>query len=350
MLSSIPKPIVIAGLLTLIAAGVFALRPGGPGQTETDAAKAAVARRDFDGAVATLETLLARHDTAEARLLAAQAARRGGRDDAAERHLAAYVQLGGDRDTAELERAIRRSQNGDLTGAGGVTKFAADNPALPHATAMLEALARGFMAARRPREAVATLDALLAREASPADRAEWLFWRGEMFMGMARGTEAAADLRAAIRLRDDHAGARLALVKMLSRDEPLEALPHLEWLDAHGHRGPAVRLELARCHRHLGDTAAAAAVIADLVAARPADPDVLTEAGAIELARGRPAAAEGHLTTALAAAPDRYETTALMARCLQELGRGPEAKQMLDTLRKIEADMDRKTNAPKEKP
>ncbi|WP_020470890.1 tetratricopeptide repeat protein [Zavarzinella formosa] len=350
MLSSIPKPVLFGGVLAAVIAVVLFLRTGGTRKTEMQLAQEAVADRDFGTAIQLFEQHIARHpDSAEAHLLAARAARRGGQDEVAEQHLAAYEKAGGDRQSIELEREMRRSQNGDVSNSHSVMNFVKENPDSPFATAMMEALAQGLMTARQPQPAIKAIDLLLAREASPADRAEWLCWRGEMLMGIARGTEAAIDLRAAIALREDHARARLAIITYLSREEPVEAMSHLEWLERHGHREPAVRLELARCQRHLGELSAAAAVIDELLAARPDDAAVLTEAGAIDMARGRLPDAERHLRKAIKLKPNGYEQTSMLARCLQELGRETEAAEWLEKTKKIEADIQRRLEGQKGK-
>ncbi len=242
MLSSIPKPILFAGLLAAAVVGVVVFRSGGARKTELQLAEADVANRDFAAAVERLEKYLDRRpDSADAHLLAAQAARRAGRR--------------GGTALGRLRDPRRRPGHGRV-GAG-------DAP-VPE---------------RRP------------------DRG---------------------------RRRDK-----------VRRGEPGRPARH-------GHRDPAVRLELAKCRRQLGDTAAAAAVLDELLAARPDDAAVLTEAGALALARGRPADAEPLLRKSLALQPDRRDPTALLARCLQELGRGAEALELLDKMQKIEDDWKRR--------
>ncbi|MDB5307275.1 MAG: tetratricopeptide repeat protein [Gemmataceae bacterium] len=333
------KALLFLALVVGVPLWLFLSPPGG-GPDHLTAARDAIGRRDFATARRELDTHLGNNPRdLDAHLLAAQTARRADDGPAAEGHLQQYLDLGGDPDAVALERTLRRSQEGDSSGGGGALKFCTDNPDHPAVPFMLEALARGLLATGRPGQALTCLDLWLARSPPPADRVQALEWRGRALEGMGRAPEAAEDYRRALAIDPGHAEARLRLAGFLTRDDPREALAHYERLERDAPGRPEVLLGLARCRRQLGDHEAAGRILAGLTAARPDDVDVLTEAGALAVDRGRPAEAEGLLRKAVALAPDRRDPNLQLARCLHDLGKEAEAWEVSAKVKKLEEEL-----------
>jgi tetratricopeptide (TPR) repeat protein len=336
-------------LLALFAGLPLAVYLLGPRTDRADhlaAARDAIERRDFTTARRELDACLADNPRdPEVRFLAARTARRDGDGTAAESHLKLYSEMGGDRELAELERAMRRSQEGDVSSADAVLRFCAeypDNPAVPF---MLEALARGLLAAGRPDRAVLCLDRWLARTPLAADQAQALAWRGEALEQLGRGPEAIADYRRALEIDPNHATTRFRLAGLLVRDEPLEALGHFERLERAEPGRPEFLLGLARSHRQLGHHALAGQFLARLHPDSTDDVLVLTELGALALDRGEPAAAAAPLRKAVSLAATRREPNVQLLRCLQDLGKESEAAEQREKLKRIDAELMRKIEA-----
>ncbi len=338
-------------LLVGIPVAIYFLVPQSSRVDHLAVARDAITRRDFATARRELDAHLAENprDT-EAQFLAARTARRDGDGVAAEKYLQAYLEIGGDREAANLEREMRRSQEGDVSSAGGVLKFCTEHPDHAAAPFMLEALARGLLAAGDSLHALTALDLWLSRAPPAADRVQALVWRGTALERLGRVPEAAADYRKALEIDPAHAEARLRLASFLTRDEPQEALNLYERLE---HENPGqfeVLLGLARCHRQLGDHDAAGRIIARLQADRPDDVGVLTEAGMLALDRGHPADAEPLLRRAVALAPTRRDPNLQLLRCLRDQGKESEASEQQAKFKRIEEELQRKIDAATRKP
>lgn len=310
------------------------------------AAHAALDRRDFPAARRELDAHLARSPTdADALLLAARTARRADDPAAADEYLRRFLDAGGTAEEAALEREMQRSQAGEVANAGAVMKFCTDHPDEPTVPYMLEALVRGLMRTGQLRTAFAAVDAWLARPLPPGDKDQGLFWRGQILEAVNRHAEAAAEYRKVLDLDPDHAEARFRLAEYLRTNDPPAALPLLQGLDGATPGRFEVRFALAQCRRQLGDLKEADALLAPLLAERPDDPAVLTEAGALALDRGQPAAAEPLLRKAVARDPNEREAHIQLARCLEETARPAEAREHRDRATKIEEDRKRQLDA-----
>lgn len=345
------KPLLVLAVLVGGPVAAYFLLPRSNKSNHLDAAKAAIGRRDFAAARKELDVYLAaRPKDRQALLLAARTARRAGDGPATEPFLSRYLDAGGDAEEADLERVLRRTQDGDPGGAAALMRFCADHPDNPATGFVLEALGRGFLKARVPVQAVTCFDQWLKRDLSPADRAQGLVWRGQALEMLGRNPEAAGGYRAALALDPAHPEARLRLAEFLTRDDPAKALPLFESLDQEAPGRFEVRLGVARCRRQLGDLPAAAALLDQLRAERPGDAAVLTEAGAVALDRGRPAEAEPLLREAVRLAPDRRDPTLQLVRCLHDQGKTAEEREQLARLKTIDDDIERKLNALAGKP
>jgi tetratricopeptide (TPR) repeat protein len=348
---SLVKPVLFLAVLVGVPLGLYLLVPKSGRADHLAGARAAIDRRDFATARRELDEHLARNPRdADAEFLAARTARRAGDGPAAEPHLKRYLELGGDPETAELEREMQRSQDGNVSGAAGVLKFCADHPDHPAAPFMLEAMAQGLLKAGDLVRAVACLDLWLARDLTPADRVQGLVWRGQALERQGRAPEAAADYGYALAIDEGHVEARLHLAEFLIRDEPRKALALFERLEREAPGRPEVLFGLARCRRQLGDLDAAAQLLARLLANHPDDVAMLTEAGIVALDRGRPAEAEPLLRKAVKLAPDRREPNLQLARCLHDLGKADEEREQQARLKQIDDELKRRLDAATRKP
>jgi len=215
---------------------------------------------------------------------------------------------------------------------------------------MLEALARGILLAGSPNQAITCLDLWLSHSLSPADRVQGLVWRGLALEKMGLAPEAAADYRTLLAIDPNHAEARFRLAEYQTRDEPREAFVQFQRLDRETPGRPEVQLGLARCHRQLGEHATALSIITQLLAARPNDLDVLTEAGTLALDRGKPAEAEPLLRKAITLSPYRLIANVQLLQCLQELGKADDAEVQRSKVKKIDEEIQKRIDAMTRKP
>ena len=156
--------------------------------------------------------------------LAVQVARRSDAYADAERFLALYEKAIGSTEASRLEWVLLGVQQGDFGDAErrlleAVTRRDQDS------LSILEALAKGYRAARRP-EAVPVLKRLLDLD---PDHVSALLLRGDM-LDTARQTEAAEkDFRRAVDIAPANAAAQSALAGLLSRaGRTREAIYHYE--------------------------------------------------------------------------------------------------------------------------
>ena len=336
--------LLIALGLGALGAAISAFASHLRGTARTAAIRRALADRDLPLARRLLdERLRDRDGDPGLHLLAAQTARRLDDFPAAERHLERYRILGGDPDAIELERILRRSQSGDLSGSGGAMTLCIEHPEDPAVPMMIEALARGFVAANRPALAVQATDVWLKRNPLPGERAYALYHRGRGFELQARIPEAIASYREALSTNPKLSEAAFALAEVLSREAPPEALSLYGRLRDEGYKPTEVTLGTARCLRQLGELERAAVLIAPLEVEQPKNVAVLVEAAKIELDRLRPGEAERRLRAALALMPKDRDANVQFARCLRDLGRDADARAQLEVVRRIDDELFRPT-------
>ncbi len=347
---SLLKPLIILTLLAS-AVGWFVFGPGGRRTDHRAEAEAAAGRREFASARDHLDRYLATTPTdRDAVLLAARVARRLGDSDSVSTHLQRYSELGGDREVLELERMLTRIEDGNPTGSGLVFQFCTDRPDHPSVPVALESLTVGMRKIGQPDRALVCGKEWLRLAVTPADRAAAHVGRGLALAMKGLGAEAAQEYRQALAENPTDPEARFQLAEFLTRDEPAEALALFRGLDADRPDRPEVRLGLAKSHRQLGNHAAAAAVIDPLLAARPDDPDVMTEAATLALDRGRASDAELLLRRAVEKAPDRRTPNVQLLRCLQERGMTAEADTQRARLKQIDDELEKRIAALSGKP
>src|SRR5262245_2041066 len=171
-------PKLVGFLLTLLALISLAAYLGARHwwrQHEFRAVRQALDRRDFAQARALLARCLDRWpQDAELRLLAAQAARRGGDFAEAEKHLGLCPQFKGDPDGVNLERALLVAQEGDPGRVEGYLPSPAGRRP-EEAVLVYEAFAQGYLKTQRLVEALHCLDRWLEHQ---PDNVQALLWRG----------------------------------------------------------------------------------------------------------------------------------------------------------------------------
>jgi predicted Zn-dependent protease len=303
-----------------------------------DAARRALERYDYAEAAMHLDRYLAlRPDDRDARLLAAQTARRDGRLGEAMRRLNDAKKQGVPASAVAAERELLAIQSGDLSRSAGLVQFCADNPDNPEAGLALEALAEGALKAFDLGRARWAIGLWLRHRSSDAAQARGLTWQGRAHEFAQDFGKALADFRRATELAPDDPAVRLKLAEALIREEPREAVPHLERLQRLRPDDPEVRFQTARLRRALGQPEEAAPLLDELLADEPQRVAALVERGRVAMDLNRPGEAEDWLRRALARAPELRDVNLALADCLRQCGRLDEAKQFQDKVREIDA-------------
>jgi tetratricopeptide (TPR) repeat protein len=281
-----------------------------------------------------------RPNNPELRLLAARTARRRRAYDDAERHLAAAEALQGVVPATALERGLLLAQQGELAGVDGPLLSLVVN-GHPDQPLILEALAQGFLEARRLLDARDCLNRLL--ELEPGHFQAYV-WRGTVFEKLGRRAEALADYRQAVELVPASSEARLHLAETLYRLGCVrEAAGHYEGVRAAEPGNPAVLLGLARCRADCGQLEEAGQVLDALLAEHPDMVPALVERGRLALHTGQADRAEQWLRTAVARAPYDRDAVSALHVCLEARGKAAEDRDCVARLRRLDADEERKS-------
>jgi tetratricopeptide (TPR) repeat protein len=334
--------------LALLALALGVLGAGTAGallwaQYHLRAAERALARYAFDEAHHHLDLCLTvRPRSASVHLLAAQAARRRDAYAEAGRHLAASERLGGVTQATTLERMLLTAQRGELRAVEGPLRARTD-PDDPASLPALEALAKGFVNAFRPVNALVCLNILLGREPDhpQARLMRARLWEARALRGEAeRDQDALRDYQRAVELNPTFE-ARLGLAGTLYRlGRPWEAMTLYERLRPSQPAHSELLLGLARCRYSLHEPEKARALLDELLEQHPDHPAGLLERGRLALHAGELAGAERWLRRAADAAPRHdYEAHRVLCRCLESAHKAEEARRCLDQLREREAEV-----------
>jgi tetratricopeptide (TPR) repeat protein len=308
-------------------------------------AREALQRRDFPEALSHLQRCLEvwPQDPAS-HLLAAQAARRAGLLEEAERHLLVCARLPAAPEALRLEHNLLQATAGDLAAVEADLLDRVRRQS-PDAVVILEALTAGHVRMQHLPQALYCADELLRRE---PDHVQGLLWHGWVMERLNRFTEALEDYRRAVDLRPDDVWARLSLGEvLLYLNRPGDALEHFTYLhdrqpDAVASNA-AVRLGLARCRRGLGETEEARDLLDVLVRESGQEAQILSERGQLALEEGQEAAAEEWLRRALALAPHDRTTNFALSQCLRRRGKPEEARRYQQEVERLDADWKRLT-------
>jgi len=323
-------------------------------------AREALSHRDFSAATALLTSHLEGHpDDLEARLLAAQAARRAGDFDTAFDHLKRFERAHGSTPALDHEIQLLKVQLGNPTDAETLFSTHIDRPDLAETPLVMEAYIEGRLKALAPRSDLQS-DAYSAEQAGvdklrravdlwlrlrpgQADQVQGLVWRGrtELFENVhAKGV---ADLRKGLELDPQHVEARWHLAMAVAQESPPEAAQHLEILLAHKKDDYLIRFGLARTYRTLGRTRDARQLFDALRTERPNDPAVLLEIATLLLDHADAEAAAPLVARLLELAPDAPPVILAASRYHQLAGRSDEAERYRKRFEQFQADRQKKS-------
>jgi tetratricopeptide (TPR) repeat protein len=308
-----------------------------------NAACEALEHFDYVQAGEHLERYLAYHpNDPAALLLSAQTARRRGDFDEADRKLSLAEKKGAPAQAVALENHLLRVQEGDLTEAGPLRQFCSDHPDGPEAALILEALIEGSLRAFNPPQAKWGVDFWLKHRPGTFDQAQGLTWHGRLSESVQDFPQALADYQQAVKLDPDRLQTRIRLVEALNREEPRQAIPHLEWLREHHPDDAEVRFQTARLCRNLGQTEQAGKLLDAILVATPDKVPVLLERGRVAMDLNRLQDAERWMKRALSLAPDQRDVNLAVADCLRQTGRLEEAERYRVKAQEIETRLTKK--------
>jgi tetratricopeptide (TPR) repeat protein len=332
------RALAIFSLLTIILAGAGMAGVSLWASYHLRAARADLERYHTHEAVSHLQSALTIWPRdPETLLLSARAARRTGALGNAERCLHQYQTVrGADDPDLVLERVLLRAERGDVD---RVKKYCLslieqNHPATP---LILEALARGFLHAYRPREAAMALDQWLQRQ---PDNPQALIVQGELYDLQGRQYDAIASYRRALTVdaEFDEARLRLCAVQMqLGLAE--EALPHLEYLTRRFPENLMVQVYLVRVYDRLRRPEDAEKMLEKVLARQPHFAAALAERGKLALRAGQREQAEKWLREAAQVDPSDYQTHYQLYQCLEQNGKSDDAREEQKRLRQIEDDI-----------
>jgi len=330
----------VAVASTLLVAAVLAFQIGRLvwANGHYRAAEQALQRYDYDDAAAHLDKYLSVRPTeSQGLLLAAQTSRRRGDFADAERRLHLAQQHGASSDAMATERQLLRIQRGDLTDAPQLAAFCEEHVRESSGALALEVLIEGSLTAFNLSLAKWGVDLWLEQRPATADQVQGLVWRGRLNELLQNFPRALADFRRAVELDADNRQARLRLASALIREEPREAVAHLERMRRRRPDDPEVLLLTARLRRNLGEPEEAGRLLDQLLAAAPNNVPALVERGRVAMDLNHPDDAERWLRRALDLAPvQRREVYLALADCMRLAGRLEEAKQYQDEVDKID--------------
>lgn len=273
--------------------------------------------------------------------LAARISRVGGRYPEAEHHLTECNRLQhGATEATQLEQVLLRAQAGELkeVEAGLWECINTDHP---ESTQILETLARVYLRESRTGASLACLDRWLERE---PERARAWHWRGLARERLHQQERALADYRKALELDPRRWGCRLRLARLLlDRNDPGEALPHVEELQRSHPDDPEVLVALAQCRQLQGEEQEASELLEQTLASHPNLFDALVLRGQLACQQQQPAEGEVWLRRALAQRPMDGRTLYVFYQCLEQQGKESEAAKVLARHKAAETDTARLT-------
>jgi predicted Zn-dependent protease len=323
-------------------------------------ARAALDRREFQGAVDLLGPHLEKNPNDKgAFLLLAQAARRANDFNRARLLHGEYEMRFGA--TPELEREARflRAQLGNATELARVFAEFVTKPGVADAPLGAEAYIEGKFRVVAPlgagradpvteEAALAAVEAAapdltraielwLGARPTTADQVQGRLWRARLDFALNKHADGVAALRDALARAPDHYEARYQLAQAVAQSNPDAAIAHFEQLQQARPTDTGLRFALATAYRSVGRAADARKLLDAMLARDPNDLSALVELGHVELDAGKPAAAEGLLKKAHDRAPNIAETNLALARCMQLAGKPDEAAKYRARYDEIEA-------------
>ncbi|MDB5312455.1 MAG: tetratricopeptide repeat protein [Gemmataceae bacterium] len=328
----------LAILVGLAAAG-FRGRNWYRAREEWAAIREALAGRDLAAASTHLDRYVGlRPDDPAGWFLAARTARRRGRFAEAERHLDRCEQAGGVTDPTRLERDLLAVQQGRLGEIDGYLR-ATIGPDHPDVRLVLEALARGYLAADRWAEARQACE--MWRGLEPDHPWPWL-WSGWISERLGQVEQAGEFYGRAVDLVPDARDARVALARVLvRRRQPAPAADHYERVLARAPDDPEALFGLAACRVDEGRADEAVPLVDRAQARDPAAFAGLALRGRVAMERRDPAGAEGWFRRAVESQPGDPEALHLLVLSLRGQGKDAEAAQLTRRVEDLQRDLRR---------
>ena len=298
------------------------------------AARQALETDDFETAQRCLDRFLElRPNNADALFLAARTARRRGAEEIADQNLKACERQEGGSDRIVLERGMLAAQRGALTQVLERSLRARVDRNHPDSFLIMEAMARGYLHAKRLAETGPALNKLLERA---PDHFQGHMWRAENHENSGEYVEALPDYEEAVRIRPGSNEARLHLANMLYRvGRQREAVGHFELLRQ---RDPnkQVLLGLAKCRYDAHQLDEARQLLDAALAQDPKYVRALVERGRIAFRLGDAVEAEEWLQKAIAESPHDRESHLMLYRYLAAQNKKEAADKVLARLDEID--------------
>lgn len=297
----------------------------------------ALAKRNFALAYELLQKCLSLDpDDPQLQFLAGRVARRGEAYGVAVRHLQTAGQLGCDPQVLQLEQALLRVQQGDMTAPLEKSLQQAVDHDHPETILILEALVQGYLRQLRLGSCLSALERLLSRQ---PEHIQGLLWHARVSEHLHNLEAAAKNYHQVLRLDPEHVPTRLQLGELLLGIGRVdEAQQQFEKIFAQRPRQAEAILGLARCRRLLGRTLEALELLEQLPDSLP--PQQKAQAN---LLRGRIALAEGNLNQAehalrQALAQVEREGLFALADCLERQNKKEEAAALRRRWQQLEKD------------
>jgi tetratricopeptide (TPR) repeat protein len=309
-------------------------------------AKQALANGELENAQHILKGLIDYWPSSEeARLLAANAARRMEAYDEAERHLKAYEAKYGTTEPFLLEKTLLRVQS---QGPSPEDDQLLREELKPNHSSywprsneveVFEALTLGY---RRVEQATATLHCANELLQIEPDHVKGLLARGWALERFTRMSEALADYQKAAELDPQNIEARLSLGELLLNfNRPAEAVGHFEWLRAQRPDNVGVGFGLARCRMALDELDDAARILDELLERHDTHPLLLEARGHVAVCQNEMDEAVRFLQEAVDRAPYLRQANYELSQCLLRQGKTAEAQKYQEQVDRIDADTKR---------
>lgn len=299
----------------------------------------AIAHRDLSQAADHISRYLTlRDEDAAGWFRAARIARRRGKVAEAKRYLSECERLGGDINAIRLERDLMLVQQG-VVGEVDVRLRETIPPSHPDAPIVLEALARGYMAAGRWVDAAQACK--LWRGIEPEAPWPWL-WGGQIAEHLGQMEEAVHSYKRALELSPDDRDSHVAVARMqILRRHPAVAAPHYEWVLARHPDDTEALLGLAQCKLETGKAQEAAPLIERVLRRQPDSVPAIGLRGRLALENGDATGAEEWLRRAVQAEPANAESLHLLVTSLRTQRKDGEADKLAPKLESLKKDLSR---------
>lgn len=273
--------------------------------------------------------------SAPTHLLAGRTARRAGRYEEAEAHLAQCQKLQGATSLPlALEHLLLQAQSGDISEVedvlwGELKKKNADAPLI------LEGLARAYARMLRMGTATRCWRMLLEREPNNIDA---LLNLGRL-LEFTDPEEAVKDYHRALELNPERDDVRVALAQHLLRKSPELARPQFEYVIARQPDNREALLGLVQVYRASGESEKVGPLLDVLLERQPNDSKALGELGTLALSAGQIVAGEALLRKAVRADPTNVDAQYQLYLCLvQQPGREADAATQRDLHKRADED------------